>query len=498
MLDSPPTTASIVRRPIWALNIGLIVAFLLLSLAGAGLLLIPAATYSIQDKPFYFNDALFTAVSAICVTGLPLRDTATTFTPLGQSVILVLMQLGGLGVMLYGTVLALLIGRNLSATTNPLEPHASADTGLISRTIVFVVVTTFVIELAGAAFMFPMFMDLPGTKGDAVESAWYSIFHSVSAFCNAGFTLYANKLMQGAGEGGATPLRDHWQVMGVIAPLIVIGGLGYPVLHDCARFVKTKILRLGNDAGYRGPTLHTKMVLTTTVSLIVLGASGLMLLERPVSSRSRVQGAFAAKIDGPAKRAESDWYDLGQLGQIRESFFQSISARTAGFNTIDLSRLSNGGKLWMSCLMIIGASPASTGGGMKTVTFAVLLLTVWSVLRRREEVEAFERRIGADMLRKSLTLAILYIGFVGLITLAVTLTMDPRESFIDILFESCSACGTVGLSTGLTPKLTENAKIAIMVAMFLGRVGPMTLLLAMTTKGRYTHNSFPTENVLIG
>lgn len=492
MSDEIITTAP--ARPVWMFNLGLAIAFLVLSWAGAGLLAMPAATYPNLDKPFYFNDALFTAVSALCVTGLPLRDTGATFTPFGQTVILALIQIGGLGVMILGTVLGLSIFKKIRVTV-PGEP-AGRDPGLIGRTILIVVMATFAFELAGAAFMYPMFMTLPGTSGNPIESAWYSVFHSISAFCNAGFSLYENKLMQGVAEGWSKPVREHWQVMGVIAPLIVIGGLGFPVLQDLARFAKAKLLRRSIAAGRQGLTLQTKLVLTTTVGLIVLGASGIMLIERPISSHARASGAFVAKIEGPAERAEYDWVNLGQPGRIRESFFQSISARTAGFNTIDLSRLSNGGKLWMSCLMIVGASPASTGGGMKTVTLALLLLAAWTVLCRRQGVHAFNRRVSPDMLRNALALTVLFLALIGAVTLAVTLTMDPRESFIDIFFESCSACSNVGLSAGLTPKLTEPAKTAIMLGIFLGRLLPMMLMATIAAGPKTKEILFPTEEVL--
>lgn len=491
-------------HPTWLL----IGSFLVLCFAGSGLLMLPAASHEITPKPLFYIDALFTSVSAVCVTGLTVRDTGADFTPMGQSVIVGLIQLGGLGVMLYGTVLAMLIGKGLPMRrpAGVGEVSASERFSEISRMVSLVVVVTFAVELVGAILLYPMFAACPESNYSTAEAAWYSVFHSVSAFCNAGFSLYTNNLMQGVREGWGTNVRDHWQVLGVLAPLIVAGGLGFPVLREMAQFVRHGLGRLVRGLGGRSSaastphclSLHAKLVLSTSALLIVLGAAGIALFEPVHKEGDRVRGAFGAKNQGEAKRLENDWAGLGANGRTREALFQSVSARTTGFNTVDIGALSNATKLWMSLLMIIGASPAGTGGGMKTITFAILILAMLSVLRRRSDADAFHRSLPNDVVRKSMALAMLYLGLVAAITLWVSVTMDPHENFIDVLFETCSACGSVGLSAGLTPRLTDGAKMAIMVGMFVGRLGPMTLLAVLAMRSRHVEDACPTEDVVLG
>ena len=470
---------------------------LLLMSAGSELLMLPAATRPIADKPFYQIDALFVALSALCGTGLPLRDVGASFTPFGQAVILALIQIGGLGAMLCGTVLALRVGRALvGQSASPARPDS------IARTASGVVLVTIVVEAIGAIALYPLFADLPGTKGNPAEAAWFAVFHSVSAFCNAGFTLYRDGLMQGAGGAWPVALREHWQVLGVIAPLIVLGGLGFPVLQDCGRLLRKWGLA-PSSSFEKGAcpqfslSLHTRLVLTATVTMIVLGASGLLIVERPIGANDRTEGSFAAPIQGLVSKDESDWVSLERAGRVREAFFQSVSARTGGFATIDVGRLSNGGKLWMSGLMVVGASPAGTGGGMKTVAFSIVLLSIWSLLWRRQEIEVLDRALPQDLPGKCMAMALLYLALVAGVTMALSVAMNPRESFIDVLFESCSACGNVGLSTGLTAKLTHTGKVILMTGMLLGRVGPMALLLLFSSPARPLKTPLPTEGVLI-
>jgi len=493
-------------HPTWLL----IGSFAFMILFGSGLLMLPAATP--PASPISYQDALFTATSATCVTGLIVRDTGADFTPFGQAVILVLIQLGGLGIMLFGTMLAMLIGRGLSVRgSNVLgEMLATERIGLLGRVVAFVVVVTLCLELIGAVGFYPMVASSHGVESAPAETAraiWYSVFHSVSSFCNAGFSLYSNNMTEGVRAGWAQPLRDHWQILGVMAPLIVLGGLGFPVLQDSAAYARDTLRRLiyrlrpagrrrGSDLSRPRLSLHSKIVITASASLIVLGAVGLLCLEPRSTGRQEVVGRHP--LLGPISNQKGDWARMKPTRRLREAVFQSITARTAGFNTIDVAELSDAGKLWLCGLMVVGGSPASTAGGMKTVTLALLVLTAYCVLRRRRELEAFRRSISSELLGKAITLGVLYLGLVLSITLLLCVAMRPGYRLIDLFFEACSACGTVGLSTGVTKSLNDFGKYVIVAGMFIGRLGPLTLLLALTSKMRHVQYTYPSENVVIG
>lgn len=491
-------------HPTWLL----IGSFALLSLGGSGLLMLPAATP--QGSIIYYPDALFTSVSATCVTGLVVRDTGQDFTPFGQAVILGLIQLGGLGIMIFGTVLAILVGKSLSVRSSSAlgEMMAAEAVGKMGRTAVFVVLVTLILEAVGVALFWPMFAGARGPTGEVLSGAqvaWFSIFHSISSFCNAGFSLYGRNMMADVRAGGQA-LRDNWQIPGVMAPLIVLGGLGFPVLQDCAayavRLVRCRLVRLRR---LRAPgrrrvarpklTLHSRIVLVSSAVLIVGGALLLLAVEPSAHQDPGVVGRVPYRVEGTRKAG--DWASMPPARRLREAMFQSISARTAGFNTINVAEMSNAGKLTICGLMVIGGSPASTAGGVKTVTVALLVLTVWCVLKRRRELEVRHRSIPADLLWRAVTLVVLYAALLGTITLLLCVAMR-REAFGDLLFEACSACGTVGLSTGVTARLNVFAKYVIVAGMFIGRLGPLTLLLALTSRVRRVEYAYPEENVLIG
>ncbi len=462
----------------------LIGSFVLLALAGSGLLMLPAAVQPQPGTHWGYQDALFTAVSASCVTGLAVVDTGTHFTFFGQVVILVLIQFGGLGIMLFGTVFALLVGRGLTLQGSGAlgKMVASDNIGEIGRVAAFVVLTTLTMEAAGALLLYPMFaggLDAAGHPLSTLHAVWHSLFHSVSAFCNAGFSLYGGSLMHGTADGWARPLDHHWQILGVFAPLIVLGGIGFPVLRNCGQTIRS-LIRRRHWPGQPVPwdrrhlprtrlNLHTRVTLAATALLVPLGTGGLWLFESLAGSR------------------------IG-MGQ---ALFQSITARTAGFNTIDMGALAPASKLLMCGLMSVGGSPASTAGGLKTVTLAVLVLAIWNTMRRRKEFELFHRSVSAELVRRIMALAVIYVSLVGVVTLALAAIM-PGTPTVDLFFEASSACGTVGLTTGITPGLTPVAKFIIMAAMFAGRVGPLTILLALTTRLRPADYSYPTEHVLIG
>lgn len=488
----------------------LVGSFLFMSLAGSGLLMLPAAVRPADYANWYYLDSLFTATSATCVTGLVVRDTGVHFTPFGQAVILALIQLGGLGIMMFGTVLAMMVGKGLSVrgSTALGEMMSTEGIGRIGRVVRFVILATVAFEAAGAVLMFPMFLQARGADGQvltSVQAAWHSAFHGISAFCNAGFALYGQNMMAGVDGGWPGPLRDQWQMLGVMAPLIVLGGLGFPVLQDAWRYVRDTIARLrrvrpGRDVvapiRQHRPrlALHSKIVLVTTAVLLVIGAAFVWAIEAPNTEGASV-GRHSSFRDDVA--CDNDWRRMSVGVKARHSLFLSVTARTAGFNTVRMDDLSDASKLIVCGLMVIGGGPASTAGGMKTVTLAVLVLTCWCMLRHRGEVEAFGRSITGEVLRKVVALAVLYLGLLMAVVMGLCAFMRGYN-FIDLLFEACSACGTVGLSTGITGHLTQPAKYVVIAGMFAGRIGPLTLLFALTTRLRRVEYSYPSEGVIIG
>lgn len=498
-------------HPSWLL----VGSFLLLILAGSGLLMLPAAVGEQYYPKWYYDDALFTSTSAVCVTGLVVRDTGTHFTTFGQAVVLGLIQAGGLGIMLFGTLLAMVVGRGLSLRGTTAVQHmlSSEEPGQIGRLVKFVVLTTLAAEAVGAVLLYPMFCRPQGPPDALVtlepaQAAWHSVFHSVSAFCNAGFALYGNSLMQGTREGWLHPMRDNWQVYGVIAPLIILGGLGFPVLEDCAQYLKQWAVRLSRrkhprygHAGLSNPrprlTLHSKIVVSTTAVLIAGGAALLLLVEPPPGPRGGAVGRHAFVMEDTRQR--SDWSEIRGSRRVLHALFTSVTARTAGFNTIDMAELSNAGKLAVCLLMIIGASPASTGGGLKTVTAALLVLTVYSTLLRRNDVELFRRSIATEVLRKAVTVSVLFVAMLITLTFLLSVELRQERNFLDLFFEVTSACCTVGLSTGLTSHLaTPWSKIIIVIGMFVGRLGPLTLLAGFASRVRRVDYHYPQETVIIG
>lgn len=493
----------------------LVCSFAVLCLIGSGLLMLPVATP--VDSPITYDQAIFTATSATCVTGLIVRDTGGDFTMFGQTVILVLIQVGGLGIMLFGTVLAILVGKSLSMRTHSAigEMLSTEQVGRLGRIAMFVVVVTFVLEIIGAIMFYPMFAAARDAAGQQLSTAgaiWYSAFHSISSFCNAGFSLHGANMMEGVGTW-ASPLRNYWQIFGVMMPLIILGGLGFPVLQDCAKWTISLARRVARRLGGKPIlpdysqkarlSLHSKIVLTTSAALIVVGAVVLLALEpSPIGPDDDPDARQIGgnPINSYRARAIGDWEGMSRPGRIREAVFQSVTARTAGFNTIDMAELSDAGKLWMCGLMSIGGSPAGTAGGMKTVTFAMLIVATYSVLRKRNEAEVFKRSIPAQLMHRAAAISLMYMGLVCVITLLLCVSMRDGGGckFIDLLFESCSACGTVGLSTGVTRSLTLSGKLIIVAGMFIGRVGPLTLLLALTSGVKPARYSYPTEPVVIG
>jgi len=457
-------------------------SFLFGIVIGTGLLMLPRAVPP-DERPLWPDDALFTATSATCVTGLIVLDTGADFSRFGQSIILALIQLGGLGLMTFGTIFMLLGRRVLPLRHQVVMGEALADeaAGRVARTVKFVILLAVVAEALGAVALHGLWADRP-------DGWFYAVFHAVSAFCNAGFALQGDSFM---------PQRDTWRVMAVVPALIIVGGLGFPVLMDVLRsavhWLRYAWHRRRGRFGLARPRwmLHTKIVVATTLLLLVYGTAGLVLCEQD----------YVGERVGKAERgdpAAGDWRSLPLGAQVRQAWFQAVTARTAGFNTIDLDELSAAGKLWIITLMAIGGSPASTAGGFKTVTLAVVALMVWSVLRRRPHVEAFGRTLETALLRRTVVLFMLFLALLVATTLLLAVAQGPAASLVDVMFEAVSACGTVGLSLGETGRLTLGGKLVLAAAMYAGRVGPLTLLMSLTAGGAAARYRYPSETLVVG
>lgn len=457
-------------------NPALIVAasFLILITIGTVLLMFPSArVQGLSDKesetaPFLV--ALFTSTSACCVTGLTVVPTGSYWSRTGHTIIMFLFQIGGLGILTFGAFFAAAFGRTMqireSVTfSEMLESHQRGD---VRRLLLAILGITIFTELTGAFFLSGLWPELPW--GDRI---FHSIFHSISGYCNAGFSLMDDNLLN---------MGHHWQVWGVMPALIIIGGLGFAVNYN---FMLYGITHFSNFS-VRKPlfnhptqkvrlTISSRLVFITTLFLLVSGTLGIYLLE----------SIHLQKEVSSAELLNSSW-------------FQSVSFRTAGFNTIDLGELQPQSKLFAVLLMFIGASPGSTGGGVKTVVFALALLSVWSLLKGRDRVEIMGRTIPGTLINRSLTIISLGILVLMSSTLLVVLFENKQDIFLDHLFETTSAFATVGVSTGITADLTTPSHWVIILTMFIGRVGPLTALIALTNRGPSYRYSYPEESVNLG
>jgi len=441
----------------------LVSSFLILIIVGAGLLMLPKS-YNTQKMSFV--DALFTATSATCVTGLIVKDTGQDFTIMGQLVILTLIQLGGLGIVIFGVVMALLLRQALSVKESvAMQDLLSTQTlGRISNMIVFIFTATIIIEAIGAVSMFGMWT----TTAGRFDQWFCPVFHSISAFCNAGFSLSSDSLI-----GYSKTSR----IYSILVPLIILGGLGFGVLYNLASIVFDWVKRvfrtlLKPSTVFEASLpvklqLQTKIVLTTSLVLIVLGAFVIIILEK-----NRINFA--------------------------DALFQSITARTAGFNTVDIASMSAAGKLVLITLMFIGGSSGSTAGGIKTVTLTVIIMLTIATLRKRHEVEIFKRSIRPATVARAITVTLLFATVLLTAILLLSITENNNFSLDDIMFEAASALGTVGLSTGITPHLTTAGKLIIIITMLIGRLGPLTLLAAMTFNLKTARYSYPSEPIIVG
>jgi len=458
----------------------LIASFLVLIISGAVLLILPRAS---AGENLSFVDALFTATSATCVTGLIVKDTGRDFSLMGQVVILALIQLGGLGIVVFGAVFALLLGQALSLRESvAMQDLLSTRTlSRIGNMIAFIFVGTILIEAVGAVGLFGMWDDVPNQVADVHQRWFYSIFHSISAFCNAGFSLFGKSFIN---------YNRSWQVYVVVCPLIILGGLGFSVLYDLVNIAADRVRRFFKKWFYKqyrfsmeAPKrmrLQTKIVLSVSAGLIVLGALAILVFEGYAAGPGSGQGNPNGNT-------------------ITGALFQSISARTAGFNTVEISAMSASSKFMLILLMFIGGSPGSTAGGIKTVTLAVVVMTAIAALRKRQEVEMFKRSIRIVVVGRAITVTLLFVAVLFTATLALSITENSNDfTMSDIMFEAGSALGTVGLTTGITPSLTTAGKLIIIATMLIGRLGPLTLLAALTFNLKPARYNYPEEAVIVG
>ena len=433
----------------------LILSFLFMIILGTLLLLLPKAV-----KPGHVLsplNALFTATSATCVTGLVVVDTGGYFSHLGQLIILSLIQIGGLGIMTLSSFLALLFGRGLGIKERVLmlEMMNMDHLGMIKKTLKGVVAITFIMEIIGAAILF-FFMRQPGQS--FVSTLYHAVFHSISAFCNAGFSLFSDSLMG---------WQNNMGVVLIIAVLIVAGGLGFIVLIELGG--SRRLYKRTETVNSRW-TVQTRMVVTISTFLIVGGTLFIFFVE-------------------PAQ-------DFN-FSHFLQAFFTSVTARTAGFNTVDIASLSLPVTLLIILLMFIGASPGSTGGGIKTTTLGVLFASLVSIVRGRNRIELYHKSISYTILNRAL---VIFAFSVSVITVAtILLSITESAPLTDILFEEVSAFATVGLSRGLTQTLSQWGKIIIIVSMFIGRLGPLTVALAVTAPKKQLRVEYPeVKNVMVG
>ncbi|MFZ5450800.1 MAG: TrkH family potassium uptake protein [Thermodesulfobacteriota bacterium] len=429
-------------------------------LLGALLLLLPWA----QRRPVGFLDALFTSTSAVCVTGLIVVDTATAYTHFGQLIILGLIQAGGLGIMTFAAIAFQFLGKRLSLKSQALL-HGSffqQDIGINFRLIFKQILwLTAVTELVGALFLFLALWP----RSHKAEALFSSAFHAVSAFCNAGFSVYTENCMR----PGLNLLFN-----GAIMILIVLGGLGHMVVHELWQKGKSFPRNREGAAGPQRLSAHSRVVLLVTVALIVGGALGLL---------------FLGLTPG-----ETTW-----SAKIQAALFQSISARTAGFNTVDIGRLPQASLLLLIILMFIGGSPASCAGGIKTTAFAISLAELRARMRGETEVNLLGRRIPKETLsRVSILIRLAAVwNIFGVFLLLVTEAKQPGLGMHHLIFEQISAFGTVGLSTGITDKLSSVGRIWIIATMFVGRLGPLTLAIWFFP-AKPAHVLCPEGRIMIG
>lgn len=443
----------------------LVLGFASLILLGAILLNLPIA--SNNGESIGFVNALFTATSAVCVTGLVVVNTLAHWTMFGKIVILILIQIGGLGFMTITTTLFIILGRKIRLKERLIIQEALNQYSLsgMVRLTKNIFLGTLLLELIGAILLSIKFVPDYGSYG-----VFMGIFHSISAFCNAGFDI--------VGDSSLTPYVGDVLVNITVMTLIVLGGLGFTVWLDVIRVSKDKVeKRYSFKKWFTKLTLHSKLVLVLTFGLIVFSFIFFLIIEG----------------NNPATLGNAPIKD-----KFLGSLFQSVTPRTAGFNTIPLDSMNDASKFMTIILMFIGGSPAGTAGGVKTVTVGVLFIVVLSVIRAREDAEIFDRKIPENIIKRALAVIMISLSVVIAVTMA--LSLSETGSFMKIFFEAVSGFATVGLTLGLTGSLTTVGKIVICITMFIGRLGPVTMAVAFSIRANRKNSSIkkPEEKIMVG
>ena len=432
----------------------LAIGFALVILVGGTILSLPIS--SVNGENTNFLDAIFTSTSAVCVTGLITLDTGTHWNAFGQTIIIILIEIGGLGFMSLTTFVAILLGKKITLRDRLLMQEAMNTFNIegLVRMVKYVLGFTFTVQFFGALLLSTQFIPEYGFK----KGILYSLFHSASAFCNAGFDLFGhfNSLVN---------YSNNSIVLLTISGLIIIGGLGFTV-----------ILEIYNYKGTKKLSVNSKLVLLITTCLVFGGMIIMFILE----------------YNNPNTIG-----DMGFKDKLLNSFFASVSPRTAGFNSVSTDDMTMAGKFTTILLMFIGGSPGSTAGGLKTTTFGVLILTVISILKGREDTEVFERRFSKETVYKAIALFSIGMILVIIVTMVLSIT-ESNQSFINLLYEATSAFGTVGLTTGVTQELSSIGKVVIMITMYFGRVGPLTVILALVNRRKKKGYKYPEGKILIG
>lgn len=438
----------------------MVLSFGVCSFLGAFLLSLPAAVHDVRDLSLL--DGLFTAVSAVCVTGLVVNDVAETYAPFGEIVILVLSQIGALGIMALSASFAVLAGRKLRVKQSAVltEMIDAGSLSMLRRTLLWIVGYTLVIELVGAVVLYALAALHPEVTGTGLARVYWAVFHSISAFCNAGFVLM---------PGSLSAFATSWPMSLTFGGLIVLGGLGFPVIDELRRQLWERMCRR------RAPrlSLHARVVLATSAGLVFGVALVVLAME---------WGRTLAHLP---------WH-----GRVLAAVFQSVTMRSGGFNTIDVGGMHAATLLLTCIVMFIGASPGSAGGGIKTTTFAALFAEFRAELRGHPYARLFDRQVSDSVVRRATGVLFLSLGIVSAATF-VLLCIEDQEP-LAILFEIISAFATVGLSMGATPELSPAGRVVVIVVMFVGRIGPMTMALAMASEVRRTPVRRAVERIMIG
>jgi trk system potassium uptake protein len=432
----------------------LAIGFAVVIFIGTILLSLPIS--SIDRKPTSFIDSLFTATSAVCVTGLAVLDTGTHWSYFGKTVVLLLIEIGGLGFMSFATLIALILGKKITLRERLIMQEAMNSFNLqgLVKMVRYILIFTFSVQLIGAMILSTQFIPIYGLG----KGTYYGVFHSVSAFCNAGFDLIGN-------FGSLTSFAENPVIILTIAALIIIGGLGFAVWADIYSF-----------RGIKKLSLHTKLVIVTTASLLIIGWALMMVFE----------------LNNPATLGP-----MSLKGKVVNSLFASVTPRTAGFNSISTSDMTTPGRFLTIILMFIGGSSGSTAGGIKTTTLSIIILTVIAIIKGKDDTEVFEKRISNDIVRRSFVITTL--ASILIITVSMLLSIsETGASFEYVFYEATSAFGTVGLSLGLTTKLSFIGKILLSFTMYCGRLGPLTLALALAKIKVNSKIRYPEDKVLVG